>query len=73
MRLMYGRNAYEGDAGQYDLEGGYNHGHVKIKDCKYYDIVQVEKETATKYYTLKVSDKRLSNIERLLLMWQHSS
>ena len=32
MRLMYGRNAYEGDAGQYDFEGGYNHGHFKIKD-----------------------------------------
>jgi hypothetical protein len=46
--------------GQYQF-GGYNHGHYKFKDGKYYDVIKVEKETETKYYTLTVSDKKELN------------
>ena len=49
--------AYNQDWGEYRFDG-YTVGHYKIKDGKYYDVINVEKETDKKYYTLTVGDKK---------------
>ena len=48
---------YTEDWGQYRFDG-YTVGHYKIKGGKYYDVINVEKETDKKYYTLTVGDKK---------------
>ena len=50
-------NEYTEDWGQYRFDG-YTVGHYKIKDGKYYDVINVERETDKKYYTLTVGDKK---------------
>ena len=50
-------NEYTEDWGEYRFVA-YRLGHYKIKEGKYYDVINVEKETDKKYYTLTVGDKK---------------